>query len=293
MRRRDFLGALAAGTMGLPVRGRAQQQVAPVIGFLHSASLERRRDEVAAFNKGLGETGYVEGVNVKIEYRWAENRSDHFAELARDLVSRQVAVLAVPGNTGLVMTAKAATKTIPIVFLIGSDPVSFGLVDSLAHPGGNITGIATLSPVVVSKQLQILHELVPTAAGIALLTNQTNPYSHTETSEVQAAASTLGLQLRVANATRDTEIEEAFASLAGLKAGGLIIGTDPLFSSQLNRLVGLAARYALPTIYQYRAATVAGGLVSYGTNLIDAYRQMGLYTGQILSRQILVVIFGL
>jgi ABC-type uncharacterized transport system substrate-binding protein len=279
MRRRELIALLGA-TATWPLAARAQQPM-PVVGFLNSASPGPYARFVAGFRQGLSETGYIEGQNVTIEYRWAEDQYDRLPGMAADLVRRQVAVIA--ANTPAAPAAKGATATIPIVFMIGSDPVQAGLVASLNRPGGNLTGVTTLGVEVGPKRLELLHELVPTATVIALLVNPTNPVTETLSKDTQAAARTLGLQLHVLHARIESDFDPIFATLAQLRAGALVIGTDAFFISRSNQLATLTIRHAVPAIFQYRAFAAAGGLISYGGNLTDSYRQTGIYTGRILK----------
>jgi putative tryptophan/tyrosine transport system substrate-binding protein len=283
MRRREFIAGLG-GAAAWSLAARAQQSAMPVIGFLHNASPETSRERIASFHRGLAETGYVEGQTVAIEYRWAQGQSDRLAALAADLVRRKVAVIATPGYTQSALVAKAATQTIPIVFLLGADPVEIGLVASLNRPGGNLTGVSMLNSEFVGKLLGMMHELVPAAKSIALLVNPTNPsYAAVETREALLAARVLGVRSRILNASRPSEIEAAFANLVQQQTDALFVGADNFFSSQQDQLVALAARYAIPTIYQFREFTAAGGLMSYGPSNTEAYRIVGVYTGRILK----------
>jgi putative ABC transport system substrate-binding protein len=254
----------------------------PVVGFLNSESPNLYAYQVRAFRQGLQEAGYIEGQNVAIEYRWAEGQYDQLPALVADLIRRQATVIAA-NSPAAVLAAKAATTTIPIVFATGVDPVAAGLVASLSRPGGNLTGITSLTVEVGPKRLELLHELVPTAAIALLINPAAVPYAETISSQLQAAARTLGLQVHVlyANAVRD--FDTVFASLAKLRAGGLVIGSDPLFNSQSEQLAALAIRHAVPAIYQYRKFAAAGGLMSYGGSDTDMYRQVGVYTGRILK----------
>jgi putative ABC transport system substrate-binding protein len=255
----------------------------PVIGLLDAGSLETRREYIAALHRGLSETGYFEGRNLAVEYRWAEDRLDRLPALAADLVRRQVAVI-IATPTPAALAAKAATKSISIVFSLGSDPVEIGLVASLNRPGGNITGITSLNLAVAAKRLELLHEVVPTATLIAVLVNPTNPvYTEAETSEFQVAARTLGVRLLILRASDSSEFEAAFASLDHNKAGGLVVSGEALFLRHSDRLVVLAARYRVPAGYGYSATAAAGGLMSYGTDYPDAQRQAGVYVGRILK----------
>jgi putative ABC transport system substrate-binding protein len=284
MRRRNFITLLGGAAVGWPLVARAQQPAMPVIGFLNPTSPDTRRELIAAFHQGLAEAGYVEGRNLTVEYRWAKGQNDRLPAMAADLVQRRVAVIAAIDGTAAVLAAKAATATIPIVFIIGADPVELGLVASLNRPGGNITGLSALTLGTVAKRLQLLHELVPTAANIAFLRNPTNPnYVTLETKELQSAATALGLRLLLLNASTTGEIEAAFTSLVEQRADAFLLGTDPFFMTVRGQLVALANSHALPAIYPFREDAVAGGLMSYGTNLRDGYRQIGAYTGRIVS----------
>jgi putative ABC transport system substrate-binding protein len=275
---------MGGAAVGWPLVARAQQPAMPVIGFLNPTSPDTRRELIAAFHQGLAEAGYVEGRNLTIEYRWAKGQNDRLPAMAADLVRRRVAVIAAVDGTAAVLAAKAATATIPIVFIIGADPVELGLVASLNRPGGNITGLSALSLGTVAKRLQLLHELVPAAANIAFLRNPTNPnYVALETKELQSAATALGLRLVLLDASTTGEIEAAFTTLAEQRADAFLLGTDPFFMTVRDQLVALANSHALPAIYPFREDAVAGGLMSYGTNLRDGYRQIGAYTGRIVS----------
>jgi putative ABC transport system substrate-binding protein len=284
MKRREFITLIGGAAAAWPLTARAQQPAMPVIGYLGSASLETERASVAAFHRGLAETGYVEGRNVAIEYRWAEGRNDRLPALAAQLVRLQVAVIAAPGATQSAVVAKATTQTIPIVFELGVDPVEIGLVASLNRPGGNLTGVAELNVEIAAKRLQVLHELVPAATSIAFLGNPTNPVvAETQAKALQVAARTLGLHLVILNASDQSEFEGAFTTLVQQRAGALLLTGDALFTSHREQLMALAARYAVPAIYQWREFPAAGGLMSYGTNRIDGFRQVGVYTGRILK----------
>jgi putative tryptophan/tyrosine transport system substrate-binding protein len=280
MNRRKFIAGSAAAAW--PLTARAQQAV-PVIGCLNLASPGLLADRLRVFHQGLSETGYVEGRNVAIEYRFAQDDLDRLPELAADLVRRRVAVIAVPGSVAAAYAAKAATATIPIVFQTGGDPVEAGLVASLNRPGGNLTGVTTLGVEVGPKRLELLHELVPTASIVALLVNPAQRTVDSETRGMQAAARILGLQLHIMHASAERDFEAAFANLAQLRAGGLVIGGDAFLISRGEQLAALALRYAVPTIFQYREFVAAGGLMSYGGNLKDATHLVGVYTGRILK----------
>jgi putative ABC transport system substrate-binding protein len=279
MRRRDFVTFLG-GAVGWPFAAAAQQ--VPVVGFINSASPDLFVHFVRAFHQGLGETGYVEGRNVTIEYRWAEGQYNRVPTLAADLVRRQVTVIAAT-TTPAALSAKAATATIPIVFTMSGDPVKLGLIGNLSRPTGNVTGVTQLNVEVGPKRLELAHELVPTATTIALLVNPTNPISPALLRDLQAAARSLGVELHVLRASNEREIDGAFATLARLRLGVLVISSDPLFTSRSEQLAALAVRHAIPTIYQNREFAAAGGLMSYGGSSLDAYHQVGVYTGRILA----------
>ena len=283
MERREFIAALG-GAATWPLAARAQQPAMPVVGFLSPTSPNSRAELIAAFHQGLAEVGYVEGRNVAIEYRWAKDQNEQLPFMAADLVQRRVSVIVAIDGTAAALAAKAATSTIPIVFIVGADPVELGLVASLGRPGGNITGVGALAVGTAAKRLQLLHELVPAAAGIAFLRNPTNPYfSALETRELQAAATVLGVRLLLLNASSPHEIEVAFANLVAQRAGAFLLGTDPFFMTARDQLVALANRHTVPAIYPFREDAAAGGLVSYGASNRDAFRLVGGYTGRILS----------
>jgi len=280
MRRRDFIKVVAASAAAWPLTARAQPAAMPVIGFLSTSSADAAR--IAAFRQGLAQAGYVEGQNVTIEYRWAEDRSERLPSLAADLVHRQVTVIAAP-TTPAALAAKAATTTIPIVFTSIGDPVQLHLVNSLSRPGGNVTGVTQTNVEITPKRLQLLHELIPTASVMALLVNPTNPFVESETKELQAAARSLGLELHVLNASTERDFDGVFAKLAQLNVGGLVITGDALFNTWTEQLAVLALRHAVPTIYQSRKFAVTGGLASYGTDFTETYRLAGNYTGRVLK----------
>jgi putative ABC transport system substrate-binding protein len=281
MRRRDFIGTLS-GTALWPLVVHAQQAAMPVVGFLGTGIAESTTSELKGFREGLSDSGYIDRRNVKIEYRWAEGQSSRSSALAADLVHDQVAVIAVTGNT-LALAAKAATATIPIVFQVGNDPVAAGLVASLARPGGNLTGVTTLSAEIVAKRLELLHELLPTISNVALLINPNNRDSENTQRNAEVAARSLGLQLNVIRAGSANEIDAAFKGLRQLQVGALIVAADAFFTTRSEQLATLALQYAIPTVYQYRNFATAGGLISYGANITDAYRLVGLYAAQILK----------
>jgi ABC-type uncharacterized transport system substrate-binding protein len=280
--RREFI-SLLGGAAAWPLAARAQQPAMPVVGFLNSASLDTYSHLLNAFRQGLKETGFVEGENVAIEYRWAENQFDRLSALAGELVRRQVAVIAATGGIHPALAAKAATTTIPIVFNIGDDPVRLGLVASLARPGGNLTGVNNFIYELVAKRLALLRELVPTAVRVAVLVNPANAQTETTLGDVEAAARAVGLQIQIGKASTSREIDVAFATLARDRVDALFIPPDPLFISRRIQMVQLAARHAFPATYPVRDFAVAGGLMSYGTNTADAWRQTGVYTGRILK----------
>jgi putative tryptophan/tyrosine transport system substrate-binding protein len=283
MKRRAFISLLGGAAAAWPLAVCAQQPTMPVIGFLHGASPGPYAPFLPGFHQGLKEAGYTEGRNVAVEYRWAEDRYDRLPALAADLVDRHVTVIAAP-VTPAALAAKAATTTIPIVFLVGGDPVAIGLVASLARPGGNLTGVTNLTAQVGPKRLELLHALVPTAITVALLVNPSSPeLAEPQSQELQVAARSLGLQLHVLNASTEREIDMAFATVVQLRPGGLVIVPDPFFTNRSERLAALALRHAIPTIFHYPEFTAAGGLMSYGSNLRDLLRWSGLYTGRILK----------
>ncbi len=281
MRRRELL--LLAGAMAAARPLRAQQKAMPVIGFLGNTSLDPNSPFMAAFRQGLSETGYVEGQNVAIEYRWAEDRYDRLPALAADLVAHKVDVIVTSGGVTSALAAKNATSTIPIVFEIGVDPVERGLVASFARPGGNLTGVTILTAELNPKRFELLSELVPQAGVIALLVNPNNASAERVIRDVQEAARAKGVQLDILKAGAEDEFETAFASLVQLQAGALLIGNDPFFFSRRDQLVALAARHAVPAMYEWREFAAAGGLISYGTSLAGMNRRAGAYVGRILA----------
>jgi putative tryptophan/tyrosine transport system substrate-binding protein len=280
MRRREFI-TLIGGAVTWPIAARGQQRAMPVIGFLNGASPGGYAPIVTAFRQGLKETGYIEGQNVAIEFRWADGQYDRVPAMAADLVRRQVAVIV--ANTPGVHAVKAATTTIPIVFTTPSDPEQIGLVASLSRPGGNVTGVTQLSVQVMPKRLEVAHELVPTATKIAVLVNPNNPLTEALLRDLQAAARTLGLQLQVLHASTERDFDTVFTTLVQLRAAALVISTDAFFLSRSEQLATLMFRHAVPTIFQDRTFAAAGGLMSYGGSSADAYRQAGVYAGRILK----------
>jgi putative ABC transport system substrate-binding protein len=284
MKRREFITLLGGVAATWPLAASAQQPAMPVIGFLSSGLPGAFARQVAGFRRGLQEAGYVEGQNVAIEYRWAEGQYDRLPELASDLVRRQVAIIVATGGSVSAMAAKAITGTIPIVFTSGGDPVRMGLVASINRPGGNVTGVSLFTSALAAKRLALLHELVPTATVIAMLVNPTNPNAEPDTKEVETAARTMGLQLIVLRASNESDLGKVFGTMSQHKVGAVIVGADPFFDNNArDRMVALAAHHAVPAIYDWRDVAVAGGLLSYGSNLADGYRLAGIYTGRILK----------
>jgi putative tryptophan/tyrosine transport system substrate-binding protein len=284
VKRRDFILALCGAAAAWPLAARAQQPAMPVVGFLGAGSLDTYALYLAAFRKGLGETGFIEGQNVAIEYRWAEGQYDRMTELAADLVRRRVAVIAVPGSPPGARAAKAATSTIPIVFSVGEDPVKLGLVASIGRPEGNATGINFFTGELVAKRLAILHELVPGAARVGAFINPSDaPRAEILRRDVDAAARDIGLQIQILNPSSSREIDTAFAALMRDRADALFVGPDAFYNSRRVQLATMAARNAIPTAFAVREYVDAGGLMSYGTSLADMYRQVGVYSGRILK----------
>jgi putative tryptophan/tyrosine transport system substrate-binding protein len=284
MKRREFITLLGGAAMAWPLAARAQQPATPVIGFLSTQSPDGFTDQLRGFRQGLKDTGYVEGENVAIEYRWAEGQFDRLREQAAELVHRRVVVIAATGGVPSVLAAKAATTMIPIVFVATDDPVRLGYVASLARPGGNLTGINIFNVELVAKRLELLRELVPGATRVAVLVNPANT-SNTETTlrDVEAAARAMGLQIQVLNASTSREIGAAFATFARERPDALFVGVDPLFNSRRLQLALLAARHAVPAAYPTRENAEAGGLMSYGASVTEGYRHVGVYTGHILK----------
>jgi putative ABC transport system substrate-binding protein len=283
MRRREFISLLGGAAAAWPAAVRAQQPAMPVVGFLSFRSEADAADSVAAFRKGLGEMGYVEGSNLAVEYRWADARLDQLSTLADELVSHPVAVLAAVAGQQTPRAAQAATKTIPIVFGIGDDPVKAGLVSSLNRPGGNMTGATFLSNGLGAKRLGMMRQLVPDANVIGLLANQNSPQGQEQLKDVPEAAKSLSQRLVVLKGGNDQEIDAAFASLAGEGVKALLVAADPAYDPRRNRLIALSAQYAIPTMYHFRDFPLAGGLACYGASISDLYRQVGVYVGRILN----------
>jgi len=277
-----FIGSVAGGLLSVPLAARAQKPAMPVIGFLSLASPAQWTPYVAGFRQGLSEVGYLDSKNVAIEFRWAEGHYDRLSALAADLISRHVAVLVTAGGTRAALVAKAATSTIPIVFMQGGDPVQLGLVASLGRPGGNATGVSILGVELDAKRLELLHELVPKTTIIALIVNPNTPTAESQAREAREAARSFG-QVHVLRAGTALEIDAAFASLEQLRAGALLVGTSSFFNVRREQFVALAARHAVPAIFELREFVTAGGLMSYGPSLSEAWRQAGIYTGKILD----------
>jgi len=283
IQRREFITLIGGAAATWPFAARAQQQAMPVIGFLQAISADATAHMLAAFQNGLREVGYVEGQNVEIVYRYADGQYDRLPGLAVELVRSQVAVIAATGGDAAVLAARAATATIPIVFTIGSDPVAFGYVASLNRPGGNVTGVVLLTSNLGAKRIGLLRQLIPKVDAVGVLVNPTYPVSAAQLKEVQEAAANINVRLIVANASADRDFESAFALLVQQGAGALLVAADPFFYSRRDQIVGLAARYAIPAIYEWREYAFAGGLMSYGTSVTDAYRLAGVYTGRVLK----------
>jgi putative ABC transport system substrate-binding protein len=284
VRRRDFIKAMAGTAASWPLAAHAQQAAIPVVGYLSGMSPDASIEALADFRRGLAETGYVEGRNLAIEYRWLDGRYDQIPTMLADLVKRRVAVIVVPNTTTAALAAKAASQTIPIVFSIGSDPVAIGLVVSLNRPGGNLTGVSQQQTTTAAQRLELLHQLKPAERSIAFLVNPTNPrFAAAETKEVQSAANVLGVDLVVLNASSTSEIEAAFLTLVQRHAGALLIGGDIFFLSRTDQIVALAARHAVPAMYTYIEQARAGGLIACGAHLAELERLVGVYCGRILN----------
>ena len=283
MLRRDVIALIGGAAVAWPLAARAQQSAIPVIGFLSGGSPNAYASRVAAFRKGLNESGYINGQDVAIEFRWAQGQYDRLPVFAADLVRQKVAVIVSSGGDVAALSAKAATSSIPIVTVSGSDPVKAGLVVSFNRPGGNVTGASFVATELETKRLQILHEVVPTAAVIGILINPTNPAAESRSNDLRLMARTLERNIHIISASSESDLETAFAALIEQRAGALLVSTDSFFTSQRDRLVALAARHALPTIYSWREFVDAGGLASYGPIINEVYRQVGIYTGRILK----------
>ena len=283
IKRREFITLLAGAAAAWPLAARAQQPAVPVVGILASVSPAPYAGFIAAIKEGLQQTGYIEGRNVTIEYRWAEGHYDRLPQQAIELVDRGVAVIILVGGGPTIAVAKAATATIPIVFVMGDDPVKSGAVTALNRPGGNATGVNLLTVAMEAKRLQLLHELVPNVAIVAIIVNPNNPQAAEQLQDLQAAARTLGVEVEVFKAGSPSDIDTAFASLVGRRAGALLVAADAFFNTRREQFVVLTARHALPAIFHFREFAAAGGLMSYGPSLTDAYRQEGIYAGRILK----------
>jgi len=283
VKRREFIALLGGAAAAWPLAARAQQPAMPVIGILASVSAAPYASYIAAVKEGLRQTGYVEGRNVAIEYRWAEGQYDRLPQQAIELVDRGIAVIVLVGGGPTTAAAKAATATIPIVFVMGEDPVKSGAVASLNRPGGNATGVSLLTVAMEAKRLQLLHELMPNAAVVAIIVNPNNPQADEQMQELQAAARTLGVQVEAFKAGSPSEIDAAFAKLVERRASALHIASDAFFNTRREQFVVLSARHAVPAIFNFREFAAAGGLMSYGPSLTDAYRQEGIYAGRILK----------
>jgi putative tryptophan/tyrosine transport system substrate-binding protein len=281
MRRREFITLLGGAAAALPFGVRAQQPM-PVVGFVNASSPGPLRQQIAAFREGLKDSDYVEGQNVAVEYRWAEGRYDRLPALVADLVRQQVSVIVSGGGAPAVLAAKAATTTIPIVFSLGADPVGLGVVVSLNRPGGNITGVYQFTSGLEAKRLGLLHEMIPKATPIAVLVNPNFADAENQLRDVEEAAARLEVQLVIVRANAESDFDAAFSTLVRQRAGALLVCSSPFFNGRREQLVVLAARHAVPAIFEWRDFAAAGGLMSYGTSLADAYRQVGVYAGQIL-----------
>jgi putative ABC transport system substrate-binding protein len=281
--RRQFISALGAAAVAWPLAARAQQPAMPTVGFLNSGASDTWTRFVIAFRQGLKEAGYVENHNVVVEYRWANGRYDDLPALASELVQLKAAVIIATGGMVTAVAAKKASSAIPIVFVNGSDPIKFGLVSSFNRPGGNVTGVSFLTNQLEAKRLELLHEVIPSSSKVALLVNPNNADVKSQLIEVQSAARSLGLEILVLNALTESDIEMSFATLIQQRAGALLVGSDALLFSRRAQLVALAARHAIPAIYMLRDFVSAGGLMSYGTSVADAYRLAGTYVGRILK----------
>jgi putative tryptophan/tyrosine transport system substrate-binding protein len=283
MRRREFITLIGGTAAVWPLAAHAQQQTMPVVGYLNLGSPESDASRLTGLRRGLNQSGYVEGRNLVIEYRWAGNQANRLPDFAADLVQLRVAVIVSPGSLSA-LAAKGATTSIPIVFVVGNDPVRLGLVASLNRPGGNLTGINAFASELGAKGLALLHELMPSTATIGFLENPNNPiFAAYYEKDVLTAATVIGIKIQILSAGTDREIDAAFVSLIQARTGALLVGGDVFFNNRIDQIVALAARHAIPTMYHFREFVVAGGLISYGSSLMDAYQQVGLYTGRILK----------
>jgi putative ABC transport system substrate-binding protein len=283
MRRREFITLLGGAAIVWPLTAHAQQPTMPTIGFLGSASPDGYAPFVGGFLRGLKEAGFIDGENVAIAYRWAEGQYDRLPSLAADLVAKRVSVIVATGGLPPSLAAKEATKTIPIVFTLGSDPVKFGLVSSLNRPGGNVTGVSLFAYLLDAKRVELMHELVPSAATIALLANPNSPQADAQFADVEAASRTFGQQVVILKASSDSDIDQAFAALSQRRVSALLVSADPFLLSRRNQIVALVARHNVPAMYEWRQFAEADGLMSYGVDLVDAYRQAGVYVAKILN----------
>ena len=283
MKRREFITLVGSAAAAWPVGARAQQAAMPVIGFLHGASSEGAAHQVSAFQQGLMQTGYFEGRNVTTKYRWAEGHYDRLPGLAADLVADQVAIIITAGGVAAAVAAKAVTKVVPIVFVMGDDPVKFGLVTSINRPGGNVTGVSFLAPALEAKRVGLLRELVPSAATIAALVNPNSPGAEARLRDIREAADQVGQHFSIARASSETDFDLVFRELVQQRIGALIIVSDPFFLSRRDQLTAFAASHGIPAIYFDREFVAAGGLMSYGSDLADSYHQLGIYAGRILK----------
>lgn len=281
MRRRKFLAQISTAALAWPLAARAQRSL-PFVGFLNSGSPSERAHLVEAFRGGLKESGYLDGKNLAIEYRWAEGKPELLPKLAAELVERKVAVIVATGGVAPAMAAKAATKSIPIVFTGAEDPVRLGLVPSLSHPGGNVTGITNGATVLNRKRLEILKDLIPGVSRIVYLSNPKNPDAQNSNYDVMAAAEAMRIHVEIVNASSETEIDNVFAAMKQMRANGLVVAADPLFVTRREQIVSLAARDAIPASYPFREFAMAGGLTSYGPDIRDVYRQAGIYAARVL-----------
>jgi len=283
MQRREFITLIGGAAATWPLVASAQQPTMPLIGFLGAASPDGYAPFVNGFLRGLKEAGFIDSENVSIAYRWAEGQYDRLPALAADLVAKRVSVIVATGGLPPSLAAKEATKTIPIVFTLGSDPVKFGLVASLNRPGGNVTGVSLFAYLLDAKRVELIHELVPSAAKIALLANPNNPQADAQFADVEAASSTFGQQLIILKASSDSDLEQAFEALAQREVSALLVSADPFFLSRRLQIVASVARHSIPAMYEWRQFAEAGGLMSYGVDLVDAYRQAGAYVAKILN----------